>query len=126
MIGKNKFSPNCLIDCMYREYQIYDDDVETIDLEAAKNLLNEQIVNEEFNPVYGQAFERCSKFEKSALLEVFAFVNITNQNACDDYPMFMDSCVWAYTVANCPESHALQSAECRQKTEWVNKCLFKE
>lgn len=49
---------------MYREYQIYDDDVETIDLEAAKKLLNEQIVNEEFNPVYGQAFERCSKFGK--------------------------------------------------------------
>lgn len=64
--------------------------------------------------------------EKSALLEVFAFVNITNQNACDDYPMFVDSCVWAYTVANCPESHALQSAECWEKTEWVNKCLFKE
>lgn len=49
---------------MYRDYQIYDDDVEAIDLDAAKNLLNEQIVNEEFNPVYEQAFERCSQFGK--------------------------------------------------------------
>ncbi|XP_061401855.1 uncharacterized protein LOC133337665 [Musca vetustissima] len=124
MMETNKFSPNCLMDCMYTDYEIYDG-LETINLEAAKKLLDEQIANEDFNAVYMMAFERCGQFEKSNLFEVFSFINNTNIHGCDKYPMFVDTCVWYYTVANCPATHALDSDECKQKTEWVNECLFK-
>ncbi|XP_073811200.1 uncharacterized protein [Musca autumnalis] len=125
MMETNKFSPNCLLACMYREYGIYDD-LDTLDLDAASKLLDEQVLNENFNAVYKQAFERCSQFEKSNLFESFSFINATNRYGCDKYPRFVDSCVWYYTVANCPSSHIVDSEECNSKTVWLNECIFKE
>ncbi|KAI8126938.1 hypothetical protein CVS40_3116 [Lucilia cuprina] len=122
LLANDTFSEKCILDCMYKEFKIYDG--EQIDLEAVNTFIDEQITDVNFNLIYMDAFESCSKFAKDTLQQKFSFVKYDNEHNCDDYAMFVDICVWYHTLGNCPEEYANNDDICHDKREWVNKCLF--
>lgn len=126
---------------MYKEFQFYDGNV--FNIEAVKTFLDAEIVEEDFNLMYMNAFEKCSQLgkvlkknieicinfilflDKSTINETFHFVELDNVFNCDVYPQYMDICVWYHTLANCPESYYSNDDVCNSKSEWVNECLLK-
>ncbi|KAM7343192.1 uncharacterized protein ACRADG_010331 [Cochliomyia hominivorax] len=124
LFANDTFSPVCLLNCLYREYDIYNDS--DIDLTAVQAFLDSQIPDADFNLMFMNAFERCSKLDKTSIKKTFNFIELKgNDYDCDEYPQYVDICVWYHTVANCPESYATNDETCNDKKEWVNECLLK-
>ncbi|XP_065369014.1 uncharacterized protein LOC135961442 [Calliphora vicina] len=123
LLENDTFSEECLLDCMYREFEIYNGT--EIDLVAVKTFLDAQITDANFNLMYNNAFEICSKFDNKTIEETFSFIKLNNNYECDVYPIYMDICVWYHTLANCPEDYATNDENCINKQTWVNECLLK-
>nr|BAS69459.1 odorant-binding protein 17 [Delia platura] len=122
LLANDTFSPECLVDCMYSQYKIYNG--EDIDLAAVKIFLDSRITDEAFNVVYLHAYKKCSKLNKALIESKFSFIEIKNSHGCDVYPTFMEFCVWYHTIVDCPPKYATNDETCSHKRQWINECLL--
>ncbi|TMW44265.1 hypothetical protein DOY81_010654 [Sarcophaga bullata] len=122
LLENNTLSSECVINCIYREFEIYDG--ETINMASVKTFLETQVTQEEeFVTMYTNAFEMCSKLDKDTIAKKFHFFKFVNEHGCDEFPPLIDMCVWYHTLANCPESYASDSETCINKKQWVTSAF---